>query len=459
MPSEHSNAGLVARRCLNKGIQNENWFPPRKPHARLVADSAGLLAGLLHHSTTASLVDETKTDGLALDLLVSEEGKLLGGLNIGDILNEALGEDDVDFLERSVGSEETSDSSLGDLRRVGTRVVTAGDQETHGQEHGKHLTSGTNEEQLATADTLNEEPGGGSEDGIHNHVDTTEEKSKVLVAKDVSAENGEVVDNSVATSDLLHELRARAEKHTTEVLGLSTGEESLNGSALLGSEARGTDGVDDTVSLGAGLVAVNLVATDGSDDSLGFLVAVVGEQPSRRLGKPDHGNTEDETKDDLEGNGESPCEVLGTVRAAVVDPVGDEGTEGNDTTLDTDEETSVGGSGTLSLVGRDSRGVDTVTNTSDCATNDELRKSRVALHSSNLDNDTNDHDPTTKNHSPSTTEQITDPKNEHGTEQASNLVDSRDETLHSTVLCLGEVIVEGVGVNNSRHDTLIVTKE
>lgn len=35
---------------------------------------------------------------------MSEEGKLLGGLDIGDILNEALGEDDVDFLERSVGS-------------------------------------------------------------------------------------------------------------------------------------------------------------------------------------------------------------------------------------------------------------------------------------------------------------------------------------------------------------------
>jgi hypothetical protein len=124
MLSEHSNDGLVVRRCLNKGIQNENLFPHRKPHgiichisqnesshlrllrveARLVADSASLLVGLLHHSTTTGLVDETKTDSLALDLLVGKEGKLLSGLNIGDILHKALSEDDVDFLKRSVGS-------------------------------------------------------------------------------------------------------------------------------------------------------------------------------------------------------------------------------------------------------------------------------------------------------------------------------------------------------------------
>jgi len=35
---------------------------------------------------------------------VRKEGKLLGGLDIGHLLDEALGEDDVDFLERSVGS-------------------------------------------------------------------------------------------------------------------------------------------------------------------------------------------------------------------------------------------------------------------------------------------------------------------------------------------------------------------
>lgn len=83
----------------------------------------------------------------------------------------------------------------------------------------------------------------------------------------------------------------------------------------------------------------------------------------------------------------------------------------------------------------------------------------MALHSGDLDDDTENHDPTAQDHSPSTAEQITDPENEHGTEQTSNLVDGSDKALHGAVLCLGEVVMERVSVNDSRHDTLIVTEE
>lgn len=361
--------------------------------------------------------------------------------------------------ERSNVGEQTSDGTLGDLRRIGTRVVSTRNQESHGQEHGKHLSSGTDKQQLTTTNTFNEEPGRCRKDGVDNHVDTTKKKSKVLVAKDVGAENGEVVNDCIAATDLLHELRASTEHHATEVLGLSTGEQSLDGSALLSSETRGTDRVDDSVALGACVIAVNLETSNGSDNLLGFFMAVVGEQPSRRLRKPDHANADNETEDDLEGNGETPSEVLGTVRAAVVDPVGDKGTEGNDTTFDTDEKTSVGGGRTLGLVGRDSGSVDTVTNTGDGSSDDKLSKSRVALGGGDLNNDTENHDPTTKNHGPSTTEKITDPEDEHGTQQTTDLVDGSDKALHSAILCLGEVIMERVGVDNARHDTLVVTEE
>lgn len=182
--------------------------------------------------------------------------------------------------ERSNVCEQSSDSTLGDLRRVVTRVATTGNQESHGQEHGKHLSSGTNKQQLATANTLNEEPRRCRKDGVDNHVNATKQKSKVLIAKDVGAQNREVVDNSVAATDLLHELRASAEKHATEVLCLSTGEQSLDGGALLSSETRSTDGVDNSVALSTGLVTVNLKASDGGDDLFGFFVAVVSEQPA-----------------------------------------------------------------------------------------------------------------------------------------------------------------------------------
>lgn len=49
-------------------------------------------------------VNETEAQGLALDLLVREEGQVLGGLDIRDVLGGTLGEDDVDLFERTVGS-------------------------------------------------------------------------------------------------------------------------------------------------------------------------------------------------------------------------------------------------------------------------------------------------------------------------------------------------------------------
>lgn len=46
-------------------------------------------------------LDEPVLDGLLLDLLVGEEGELLGGLDVRLALDVALGEDDVDLLERA----------------------------------------------------------------------------------------------------------------------------------------------------------------------------------------------------------------------------------------------------------------------------------------------------------------------------------------------------------------------
>ena len=135
-------------------------------------------------------------------------------------------------------------------------------------------------------------------------------------------ELGEVVDDGVAASNLvvsisavnsgktsirkrylLHELGQGTEHHTAEVLRLSVGQEGLDRRALAADEAGRTDRVENHVAFHLGLLAVHLVAADGGDDLLGILVALVGEQPARALGQPDHGDAHDEAKHDLESNG------------------------------------------------------------------------------------------------------------------------------------------------------------
>jgi hypothetical protein len=86
----------------------------------------------------------------------------------------------------------------------------------------------------------------------------------------------------------------------------------------------------------------------------------VRKQPSRRLGQSCHDDENDESEEDLEGDGETPDEVVRTVGAAIVDPVSDKRADSDVATFDTDDFASVVGLGALGLVGRDCRGVDTV---------------------------------------------------------------------------------------------------
>ena len=84
------------------------------------------------------------------------------------------------------------------------------------------------------------------------------------------------------------------------------------------------------------------------------------EQPSGRLGQSCHDDEDDESKEDLEGDWETPDEVVRTVGAAIVNPVSDKRADSDVATFDTDDLASVVGLGALGLVGRDCRCVDTV---------------------------------------------------------------------------------------------------
>lgn len=143
-------------------------------------------------------------------------------------------------------------------------------------------------------------------------------------------------------------------------------------------------------------------------------MTVLGEKPSWGFWHEESTNDKDHTENDLECNGESPCEFLWTVLGTEINPVGNTCAKSNDTSLNANQETAVGGTGTLSLPRRNSRGVlsekvlvcktckevfketyHSVSNTSNGATNNKLCSSIASKDGSDLNNNTDNHDNST----------------------------------------------------------------
>lgn len=92
--------------------------------------------------------------------------------------------------------------------------------------HRDHLASHTADEELATADLLDEEPGEGGEDGVVDHVDTADERGHELgLAEGLLKKDGEVVYHGVTAGQLLRDLRRRTDEHAVQVLGSTASEQ------------------------------------------------------------------------------------------------------------------------------------------------------------------------------------------------------------------------------------------
>lgn len=122
--------------------------------------------------------------------------------------------------------EETEDGTLG-------RLGVTGDQAAKDDDHGGALAEGATQEQVATTDLLDKEPREGGEYGVANHVDTTNQKGKVVRLSDgLLEQDGQIVDDSVTAGNLLEELRRGTDDHAAEVLRRTAGEEVGEGRLL-----------------------------------------------------------------------------------------------------------------------------------------------------------------------------------------------------------------------------------
>lgn len=163
-------------------------------------------------------------------------------------------------------------------RALGSGLGT-GDKASKRKDHRQALSNGTPKEQLASANSLNDEPGCRSEDGVDNHVYTTHQQRQIFIARRNASleQNREIVDDSIAASHLLHQLTAGAKQHATEMLSLATSEEGLNWSALLAGETTGANRVQDDVSLDLSLGATKLIASESRDDFFSIFISFVGK--------------------------------------------------------------------------------------------------------------------------------------------------------------------------------------
>ena len=143
-----------------------------------------------------------------------------------------------------------------------------------------------------------------------------------------------------------------------------------------------------------------------------------------------------------------------------IDPVGDQGSDGDDAAFDTDEQATVGSLRALGLVRRDRGSVHAITDTCDDTAEDKLQQRNVIDERGHLDDDTDDHDGSAgEDHIP-TAHPVCCEQREHGADQTADLVHRSDRRLHDAVAFGGrEHIVEVLVGDDARHNALVIAEE
>lgn len=96
-------------------------------------------------------------------------------------------------------------------------------------------------------------------------------------------EDWEIVDDSIAAADLLHQLRTSTEHHSSEMLSLAVGEKRPHG-RLLATLVRCCDGIQDQRLLEKRLGVGDGQATKSTNDVQAFLMSVLRDEPTWRFG-------------------------------------------------------------------------------------------------------------------------------------------------------------------------------
>jgi hypothetical protein len=184
---------------------------------------------------------------------------------------------------------------------------------------------GTNQQQSPTTKPLHAPHAGES----HEHVDDVggDGDQERIGNTRVLEKDGTVVENEVDTGELLPSLDEDTSEGTEEDFVVGDAEAVDVGSLaqLLLVEVGNTDLVEFGLELGM----VRRKGDESGERMGSVVVALLLDEPSRRLGEEDHTDGENETPNELESDGELPRRMVGPVLGGIVDDTGEEKTDGD----------------------------------------------------------------------------------------------------------------------------------
>jgi hypothetical protein len=145
------------------------------------------------------------------------------------------------------------------------------------------------------------------------------------------------------------------------MLPLSIGEDILETRVLLDTRNNLNRLKNDTL-LSIGLLVVDRSSVESGKDPDSLFLATVVQQPSGGLGENDCTSDKKDSEDDLEGNRETPLGAVIDEGHSKIEPVSDNGSDSNHSSLDANEKTTIVRLGAFSLPDGNSRSVGTITN-------------------------------------------------------------------------------------------------
>ena len=185
--------------------------------------------------------------------------------------------------------------------------------ETSSEEHAETLYDGTPVESPATTDTIKSEDTDECGECVGDVVQSRDPLGG-FVRDTGNTENGRGVDGDTGNTDpFLEDLEPDDELNTTSCVELARAntEEHADVRVRAGRLTLKLGDVADILKFGFGLAHVGAgLATKTTQDVAGFFFTANLGEPTWRLGEEPDNAEEDKKRQDLEGNGESPDELV-----------------------------------------------------------------------------------------------------------------------------------------------------
>lgn len=99
-------------------------------------------------------------------------------------------------------------------------------------------------------------------------------------------------------------------------------------------------------------MVTDFLAQQSSNHKFTLLIALTSKEPSGGLWQDEKTENDDKAEKTLESDGKTPRQVIVAVHAAKVNPVGDDGANGDGAAFNTNEQTTVVRLGTFGLIRR-----------------------------------------------------------------------------------------------------------